>query len=281
MGAGRSREGEPVNVGFVGMGNMGQMLVTALAQNNVLAPGAMVASNRSPEKLQQIAKAVPGIQVAYTNGELARRCRTIFLCLKPGETRDALNTMAPYITADHLLVLINNTIDIAQLEAVTPARVAKVIPSLLHAIGAGVSLVMFGRRCEVEDKQLLLRLMSGISQPQVIEEHQARVCSDLTSCGPAFFSHIFRALAEAARHYQPDLAPETVCALIRETALATFRMMEQQGLSFADVIARVSTPGGITADGIKVLDEAAAGLWERVIETTIAKEKQKRAGVEL
>jgi pyrroline-5-carboxylate reductase len=47
------------------------------------------------------------------------------------------------------------------------------------------------------------------------------------------------------------------------------------------VIDRVSTPGGITADGIKVLDEQMAGVWEQVMETTLAKEELKKAKVEL
>ncbi|HWI65109.1 MAG TPA: pyrroline-5-carboxylate reductase dimerization domain-containing protein, partial [Symbiobacteriaceae bacterium] len=62
---------------------------------------------------------------------------------------------------------------------------------------------------------------------------------------------------------------------------ATCELLERTGLTFDDVIARVSTPGGITADGIKVLDEQLAGVWEQVIETTIVKEEAKKAKVEL
>jgi competence protein ComER len=266
-----------VSVGFIGMGNMGQMLVTALARSGVLQPGELVISNRSPEKLELVASRVPGIEKAFTNRELARRCETIFLCIKPGETKTVLDEIGPYITPDHLLIIINNTLDIAMIEQRTRCRAAKAIPSVVQTVRRGASLLMFGSRCTHDDRALLMRLFEAISQPYVIEESQARVASDLTSCGPAFLSYTFRALAEAARHYQPDLSRDMVDAMIRETAKATCDLLEQTGCTFDDVIAQVSTPGGVTADGIAVMDEFFNGLWEQVIETTICKENAKRA----
>jgi len=270
-----------VSVGFIGMGNMGQMLVTALARSGVLPLDELVVSNRSPGKLEAVASALPGVTKAFTNRELVRQCAVLFLCVKPGETKEVLDDAGPYITPAHLLVAINNTITIPMLEERTQARVAKVIPSLVQQVSSGGSLLVFGSRCTVSDRDLLIRLMGAMSRPYVIEESQARVASDLTSCGPAFLSYAFRALSEAARHYQPDLSRETVDSMIRETVRATCALMDQTGYSFDDIIGRVSTPGGVTADGIKVMDELFAGLWEQVIETTITKENAKRARVQL
>lgn len=270
-----------MSVGFIGMGNMGQMLVTALARAGVLPPGDIVISNRSPEKLDLVASQVPGVAKAVTNAALARRCETIFLCVKPPDTKDVLDEIGPYISPAHLLITINNTVEISMIERRVRGRVAKVIPSVVQTVGRGASLHMFGQRCTPDDRALLMHLFEPISRPFVIAESQARVASDLTSCGPAFLSYAFRALAEAARHCQPDLSREVVDAMIRETAKATCDLLEQTGCNFDDIIARVSTPGGITADGITVMDELFNGLWEQVIETTVRKETAKRAKVDL
>lgn len=270
-----------MNVGFIGMGNMGQMLVTALASTNIFEPGELIASTRDPEKLRRLAGALPKLRVAYSNRELAQHSQVIFLCLKPGDTKAVLTDIAPYLTPERLLVLITNSIDIPTLEACVQSRVAKVIPSIVQSIHQGISLVMCGDRCTAHDKAFLLRLMGAISDPVYIEESQARVASDLTSCGPAFISYIFRAMVHAARQYQPDLPVETLNHLVRNTASATCELMAQTGLTFDDIITRVSTPGGITADGIKVLDEQLAGVWEQVVETTLIKEELKKARVEL
>lgn len=270
-----------MKVGFVGMGNMGQMLVTAVAGTRLLRPGEILASNRSKERLRRITHLLPEIRASCSNGEMAQECSVLFLCVKPGETRAVLEEISPYITADHLLVTITNTVEIAALERATPARVAKVIPSVVHWVGDGVSLLMFGSRCTEGDREFLTRLMGGFSQPRVISESEARVASDLTSCGPAFLCYAFRALAQAAHRYAPELSQGRVDEMVRLTARATCRLLEEQRLSFDDVIDRVSTPGGVTADGIRVLDEQMAGVWEQVIETTVQKEEAKKARLEL
>lgn len=270
-----------MKIGFVGMGNMGRMLVTALLRAGALDPASTIVSNRSREKLSQMASLFPRLTTTGRNDELAQGARVIFLCVKPGETKAALDEMHPYITSDHLLVIITNTIMIPALEEVTPARVAKVIPSIVQGVGAGASLLIFGGRCTLADRALLDRLLRAISLPVVIKESQARICSNLTSCGPAFLAYVYRALSTAARQYQPDLTPDLIDQLVRETIKATTQLIEQNGYAWADVIDRVSTPGGITAEGIKVLDEQMAGVWEQVMETTLAKEELKRTKVEL
>lgn len=270
-----------MKIGFVGMGNMGRMLVTALLRAGALDPASTIVSNRSRERLTQMASQFPQLTATSRNDELAQGARVIFLCVKPGETKAALAEMRPYITPDHLLVTITNTIMIPTLEESTPARVAKVIPSIVQGVSAGASLLMFGSRCTVADRALLDRLLGAISTPVVIQESQARICSNLSSCGPAFLAYVYRALSAAAQQYQPDLTPDLVDQLVRETIKATTQLIEQNGYAWTDVIDRVSTPGGITAEGIKVLDEQMAGVWEQVMETTLIKEELKRAKVEL
>ncbi|MGE5672749.1 MAG: NAD(P)-binding domain-containing protein [Mycobacterium leprae] len=270
-----------MNVGFIGMGSMGQMLVTVLARSKVLAPGELFASSRNQEKLRRLALALPAVKALPRNSDLVRRCDVVFLCVKPGDLKTVLAEIGSYITPDHLLVTITNAIDIATLEDAVPARVAKVIPSVVNAIGDGVSLIMPGSRCTGADSSFLLHLLGAVSHPLVITEAQARVASDLTSCGPAFLSYVFRALAQAARRYQEDLPAEAIEIMVRRTAIATCRLVEETGLTFDDIIAKVSTPGGITAEGINVMDELLSGVWEQVIETTIRREEAKKAKIEL
>ncbi len=270
-----------MKVGFVGMGNMGRLLVTALVRAGALAPEEVLICSRTAAKRNQVTTALPGVQAAFGCGDLARRAEVIFHCVKPGETAAVLEEIGPYITAGHLLVIINNTLTLSMVEARTPARVAKVIPSVVHAAGRGASLVVFGGRCTHTDRALLMRLLEAISRPYVIPEEAARTASDLTSCGPAFLSFVFQSLAEAACAQAPALSREAAAAMVRETVAATCALMEQTGYTFGDVIERVSTPGGVTAAGIEVLRERSDGLWAAVLRATAGHEAAKRAQLEL
>jgi len=270
-----------MRVGFIGMGNMGRLLVTALVRAGALRPDEVVIHSRTLEKRRRVAEALPGVQQAYSNGDLVRRCDAVFLCVKAGDTGAVLAEIAPYITRNHLLVAINNTVTVAMLEERTPARVAKVIPSVVHAVGRGASLLVFGERCTHDDRALLVRLMSAVSTPHVVAEEDVRAASDLTACGPAFVSYALHALALAACSRAPGLSRAAAEVMVRETARATCELMEQHGYTFADVVDRVSTPGGVAAAGVEALRPLFARLWEEVLGATAAHEEVQRSRLDL
>lgn len=276
----RRWEGRRLNIGFIGAGNMGSMLIRALVGSGALRAEQVVVSNRSPEKVSRLTDELPGLQ-AGSNADVARRCGTVFLCTRPVEAIRVLGDIHDYISPQHLLVTITNSIDIAELEGAVRARVAKVIPSLTQTVGAGVSLIMFGERVPEDDRVSLRALLARISRPFVISEEQARVASDLTSCGPAFLAYVYLALARAAQRCRPDLPLVSAEAMVLQTAVATAKLLQETGLSLEEVIQTVSTPGGITAEGLRVLDQHLTGVWEQVIETTIAKEHGKKVHIEL
>lgn len=265
-----------MNVGIIGTGNMGGMLARSLVRFGAVRPGQLWAANRSPEKLHRLTEEVPDIHPA-SPAEVTSACPVVFLCVKPAETSAALAEIRAHLSADHLLVLLSNMLDIADMEARVPARVAKVIPSLVQQVAGGVVLLMYGRRVSTADQTALERLLSHVGRPLVIEEHQGRICSDLTSCGPAFISYVLAQMAQAAVEAHPDLPQATAEALVRETALGTARLLQEAGLSFAEVVQRVSVPGGITAEAIKVLAERIPLAWSEAFYTTHAIEESKKA----
>jgi pyrroline-5-carboxylate reductase len=46
---------------------------------------------------------------------------------------------------------------------------------------------------------------------------------------------------------------------------------------FEELIKRVATPGGITGEGVKILDRALPAVFDDVFQTTLAKREKLRA----
>lgn len=266
-------------IGFIGTGSMGQMLVRALAEAGVHAAEDLYASNRSPQKLAALAAEIPQLHTT-DNQSLAGHCNTIFLCVKPGETQAALDEIAAVLSPEQLLVTISNTVDMAKLAVTTPCRLAKVVPSLPHSLGRGVSLLMPGPRSTPADLTYLQDLMSHISLPQVISEEQGRIAANLTSCGPAFLSFLFLSLAESARQFHPEIPADHFRTMMLETVGATAELY-RAGLTPEEILRRVSTPGGITAEGLSVLQESLPPVWRQLMQVTIDREEEKKARVVL
>lgn len=269
-----------MDVGFIGTGSMGSLLIRSLVRYGGVRPGAVWAANRTPARLEHLADEVPGIHPAPAR-QVVRCCPVVFLCVKPGETAAALDEIGADLTPEHLLVILSNMFPLEAVEARTPARVAKVIPSLAHQVGGGVALIMYGARVRPADRAFLERLIATIARPLVIREHQGRTAADITSCGPAFLACVLEAMARAAAEVEPDLPLPVAEALVRETALATARLLAEDGMTTGEVIDRISVPGGITAEGVRVLAGRLPAVWEAVFRTTRAVEEDKRRRLRL
>ena len=263
-----------MNVGFIGAGSMGQMLIRALTDAGALQPGQITASNRTPAKLADLAGQVPGISLAG-NAELAARCPLIFLAVKPREIDAVLDEIAGTLTADHLLIVLTNAFPLGELEAVVPSRTAKVIPSITQATHAGVALLMLGARATDADRAHLEGLLSAISHPVVIEERTARACADLTSVAPALVCALLQDLAQAAARRPDGPAPELAEALVRRMAGGVGRLLGGGEFSAAEVVRRVAVPGGLTVEALKAL-RAVPDLWDQILAVTARSEEERR-----
>ena len=70
-----------VHLGFIGTGHMGSMLIRKFIETGAAAPGDIIASNRTREKAELLARDL-GIQLGG-NREVAAQSDVIFLCVKP------------------------------------------------------------------------------------------------------------------------------------------------------------------------------------------------------
>lgn len=264
-----------MNTGFVGIGSMGSMLVRALLRSGALAVGNVWAANRSEGKLTALAAEFPGIHVA-SNRKLAANCDLIFLCLKAGDAASVLAQMDPELYPGQLLVTTASQIPLQALEDRVPCRVAKLIPSITQEIGAGVALLMYGRRATADDHKLLEDLLGRISHPIAIAESQSRPAIGLASGGPAFMAYLLKSMAEEAARSNPDVPPELALSLVQETAAATLRLMAEANMSPDEVIRRVALPGGMTALGIEVLSRYVPQAWQAVFRESAERERRAR-----
>jgi len=261
-----------MNIGFVGVGSMGGMLVRALLRSRALAAGNVWAANRSEGRLKALAAEFPGIHVAGAR-ELAASCDLIFLCLSAGDAAGVLAQMGPELHPRQLLITTASQIPLQTLEDRVPCRVGKVIPSIPQEIGAGIALLMYGTRATADDRKLLEELLGRISHPIVIAESWSRPAIGLASGGPAFVAYVLQSMAEEAARSNPDFPPELALSLVQETASATLRLMAEGNMKPEEVIQRVALPGGMTALGIEVLSRYVPEAWQAVFVESSKKEK--------
>lgn len=256
-----------MNVGFIGTGSMGCILIESFLRTNALRPNQLIAANRTFSKAEKLAAAHPGLRAVRTNQEAAALSDILFVCVKPKDFKTVIDDIRPYAAPSQVLVSITSPVLIRHLEEHLPCKIAKVIPSITNFVNSGATLAIYGSRMTPADIEALEKLLKHVSTPLVISEAHTRVCSDLSSCGPAFLAFFVERFVEAAVRCT-GIPKEEADRLAAEMVRGTGLLLTEGGFTPESLRERVTVPGGITAEGLRMLALDLEGTFERLIRTT-------------
>ncbi len=254
-------------VGFIGVGSMGKLLVEALLKAGALEPSDVVVSNRTVRKAERFAEHYPGMRVAPNNVDLAKECDVIVLCVKPLEYGSVLAELKPYVADNQLVISITSPVLLSDIEQKISAKVVKVIPSVTNFALTGTSLVMYGSRLEPRERQNVSRLFGYISRPVEIDERDVRVASDLASCAPAFLSFLMQRLVEEATAVA-GISTETAALIVGEMIRGVGQLVTDGGFTLTSLQERVAVPGGVTREGIDLLEREVGTVFAQLLQLT-------------
>lgn len=259
-----------MKIGVIGTGSMGTILLESFVDARVYIEHDFMMTNRSIGKSYALSEQLPMIEVVDRSTELVQYCDLIFICVKPLQFPDLLREVKSYVTSDTIIISITSPITVTQLEEMVPCKVARAIPSILNRAMTGPSLLSFGERCTENDKAVIHQLMSTISKPLVIDESITRVSSDIVSCGPAFMSYLLQQFIDGATR-QTKISKEDATTLTTNMIIGLGKLLEKEFYTLPTLQERVCVPGGITGEGIKVLEQEVGYMFDHLFQQTHAK----------
>lgn len=256
-----------MKIGIIGTGNMGKILVEALIDGNAISPSSMMIINRTKSKALLLKDRYDDIRIADNSGEIAAKSDLLFICVKPLDVHSLLQEIKPYLTEEKCVISITSPISTDKIETEMPCSVGRVIPSITNRALAGVSLLTFGENCSKEWKTKVEELFSQISVPVHIEEKITRVASDIVSCGPAFFSYLLEQFIQAAVKVS-EIEEQMATKLATEMIIGLGELIKQGHYTLPKLTEKVCVKGGITGEGINVLQTELGDVFEHLYQAT-------------
>lgn len=260
--------------GFIGCGNMGSALVSAVAKGNKDAAIALADYDKS--KVDVLCEKYSA--VASTAKEIAAEAKYIFLGVKPqmlGDLFDEIREELKNRDDDFILVSMAAGIEIFTLErmAELDCAVIRIMPNTPVAVGKGVILYCSNENTSTEDVEFFVNSLKEAGFVDEISEGKIDAASAVSGCGPAFVYMFAEALADGA----------VECGLPRDKALkyaaltlegAARKLLESKEHPGALKDA-VCSPGGTTIAGVHALEkngfrnsamDAVVSAYERTLE---------------
>jgi len=267
-------------IGFIGYGSMGSMIIKGILSSNVIKGEEMIISTRTRIKLADLEEEHPEVEIANNNVSLADKCQKIFLFVDTGEVKTVLEEIKPKISLNTHIIYISAGLTIKTMESKFPGKISKVIPSITSQVSEGVTLACHNEKVTPEDVEFFNTIFEAISSVKTIKEEDFEVASDLTSCAPAFIAEIFKEFTNVAVG-NSEMSREDAEEMVIKTLYGTAKLLIKGNMDFDEIISRVATKGGITEQGIIVLDEELPAVFEQLLKTTQDKhETRKRELIE-
>ena len=152
------------------------------------------------------------------------------------------------------------------------------MPNTPALLGEGISAVCKGEHATEKDFETVLKIFESVGKVVKADEKDIDAITGVSGSGPAFYYYIINQIAKAGEKLGLDY--DTSLKLSAQTALGASKMILETGLSPEQLIVNVTTPGGTTAEGNKVLNESNISeiLFETIQKTA---EKSELMGKQL
>ena len=259
-----------MKVGVIGYGSMGKMILEKISANSNLVDGKLYVANRSYAKIAELKEEY---NVCQSNREIASQVDVLFVCVRPVDIKSVLEDIKVSIREETVVVSLNGSITFEQLESVCKGKYVKAIPSVLAEINKSQTLICYNNSVNESDKEYIKKLLGCMGTVIELPESEMGMGSELVSCMPGFVAAIFDEICISAQKHT-SIPPADVIQMVLNTMIGTGQLMVKNNLLYKDVISRVATKGGITQEGVKVIQESFPKVADAIFDNTLEKRRQ-------
>ncbi len=233
---------------MIGCGNMAGAMLSrwlecglAASRVTVVDPGVAV----TPE----------GVTLVRDLPDALPRDAVVVMGIKPQLLPDLAPRLAPLLGEGHLVISMLAGVTVARLDEALGdgASIVRIMPNTPVALGQGVCALYTdphtGKAARVDAQALLSPL--GVAE-WIAQEEALNLVTALTGCGPAFVYRFIDAMAQAASALGMDAAQAQRFAIA--TVQGSANLAAGAGETPAELAERVASKGGMTREGLDVLD---------------------------
>jgi len=251
------------SLGVVGLGRMAQALLFPLLEAGLVEGAgvrAVVASGASAARLAQAHGLVVGTDPAE-----AWAAPVVLLAVKPQQLDQV--ALAASAGQQGLLISVLAGVKLERLQRLFPAwHCVRAVPNTPSLVRAGLTALAFGPGVSSAQRAWVEALFGLVGEVHELPEAQLDAFLALTSSGPAFVALVAEGMADGA--VAAGLPRSLAHRLAHRTLAGTAALLDGQELHPGQLKDMVSSPGGTTMAGLRMLEKA--GVRSALLEAVVA-----------
>ena len=245
-----------MKLAFIGGGAMAEAMIKGvlgqkLARPDEVAVGEVVEARRATLRERY------GVSVTGDNRQAAKGAELVVLSIKPQNLAEATASLRGALTPNQvaLSIVAGGKMD-TLIGGLDFRRVVRVMPNTPAQIGAGMSVWTASDDVSPEGREAARKLLKTLGEElYVSQERLLDVATALSGSGPAYVFLFIEALEDAGVYL--GLSRDMARVMSVQTVLGSAMLAKGSEVHPAEMRARVTSPGGTTAEALRVLDEGA------------------------
>jgi len=265
-------------VAIIGGGKMGSILARGMITRKIFSAQNITVTDIDPARLNDLRSALK-VQVSADNRKAVKDADIVILAVKPQNIQETLKGIRPAVNKSKLLISIVAGVPTDAIEKALSKspRVLRVMPNVNAMAGEGAAAVTCGHFAKKDDVQYALAILNAVGLAVEVDEKLMDAVTALSGSGPAYCFVIIEALIDAGVHL--GLARDLAEKLAVQTMLGSARLCLESRQHPAQLKNMVTSPGGTTAAGLKVLEERNIRATLMAAVEAAAKRSRELAGV--
>jgi pyrroline-5-carboxylate reductase len=234
---------------IVGGGRMGEALLGGLL---AAEPGRSIrVVEADAARADELRAAHPAVEVAGAPGP----AEGTLVAVKPHQVADVATAVGA--AGGGRVLSIAAGVTIASLEAALPERtpVVRAMPNTPALVGAGAAAIAPGTHASDADLAWAEGVLGAVGSVVRVPEHLLDAVTGLSGSGPAYVFLVLDALIEGG--VAAGLPRDVAESLAGQTVLGAAALYVHGDASPGELRAAVTSPGGTTAAGLRVLEQRA------------------------
>jgi len=273
----------PSSLGVIGLGRMAQAILFPLLEIGEVLPNEVFGVVGQKDSVQPLKEQLPSGVIVLSSDDPKSfevwRMPVQLLAIKPQQL-DALDrsinqnkSLISTPTPRPLLISLLAGVTLQRLKRSFPNHsLVRAVPNTPALVGAGITGLAWGEEIPTDQKLLVKRLFSPISEVLELPEDQLDAFLALTSSGPAYIALIAEALADGA--VAAGLPRVLANYLSHRTLYGTSLLLKEKELHPGQLKDMVTSPGGTTITALRHLEKG--GLRSALMEAVVAAAERSR-----
>lgn len=242
-----------MKITIVGCGNMGQAYARSFRKYGLVNKEDLLLLLRGRERPTSLAEL--GV-VSFVIGPAIGQSDLVIIAVKPQDFAAIAPDLAGILGPGQVVLSIMAGITIARLQRdLGHLTVVRAMPNSPVQIGMGITAYATGMELNMRQTLMVEHVLNTTGRAVHLErETLLDPVTALSGSGPAYFFHVVRTMIEAG--VALGLEPNVASALVKQTMLGSYHLMEHADRTPDELIRAVMSKGGTTEAAFTVFQNA-------------------------